>query len=59
MIGTGSARILLLADEPGDLARLKALLGEAAPDRAVFTATNQKDALASLEKHDFECVFCD
>lgn len=59
MIGTGSARILLLADEPGDLTRLKALLGEAAPDRAVFTATNQKEALVALEKNDFECVFCD
>jgi putative nucleotidyltransferase with HDIG domain len=59
MTGTGSARILLLADEPGDSSKLQALLGEAAPDRTVFTATTQKEALAALEKHDFECVFCD
>src|SRR5687768_17386680 len=59
MIGTGSARILLLADDPEELSKLKALLSEAAPDRGVFPATNQKDALAALEKHDFECVFCD
>jgi putative nucleotidyltransferase with HDIG domain len=59
MTGTGSARILLLADEPGDLSKLKTLLGEAAPDRGVFCATNQKEALAALEKNDFECVFCD
>src|SRR5687767_8571924 len=59
MIGTGSARILVLADQPEELSKLKALLAEAAPERGVFTATTQKEALAALDKHDFECVFCD
>ena len=59
MTGTGSARILLLVDEPGELSKLKAVLAEAAPERGVFSATTQKDALAALEKNDFECVFCD
>ncbi len=59
MTGTGSARILLLADAADELAKLKALLSEAAPDRTFFAAATQKEALAALEKHDFECVFCD
>jgi putative nucleotidyltransferase with HDIG domain len=59
MTGTGSARILLLADEPGELSKLNALLAEAAPERGIFSASTQKEALAALEKNDFECVFCD
>jgi putative nucleotidyltransferase with HDIG domain len=59
MTGTGTARILLLADDSGDLAGIKTLFAEAAPERPVFAASNAKDALAALEKNDFECVFCD
>ena len=56
---SGTARILLLADEPRDLAALKGLVAEAAPDRTVQTVTNTKEALAALEQEDFEVVFCD
>ena len=57
MIGT--ARILLVADEPRDLATLKSLLAEAAPDRGLHAVSNSKEALVALEKSDFEVVFCD
>ena len=57
MIGT--ARILLVADEPRDLATLKNFLAEAAPERGVHTVSNSKEALTALEKSDFEVVFCD
>ena len=59
MTGSANARILLLADEAGDLSKLKALFAEAVPDRPIFSASNGKEALAALEKHDFESVFCD
>lgn len=59
MTGTGTARILLLADDSGDMARLKALFADTAPDRPIYTAASAKDALAALEKNDFESVFCD
>lgn len=55
----GTARILLLADESGDMARLKSLFAEAAPELSLFFASSAKDALAALEKDDFESVFCD
>ena len=57
MIGT--ARILLVADEPRDLAALKSLLAEAAPDRGLHSVSNTKEALAALEKSEFEVVFVD
>jgi putative nucleotidyltransferase with HDIG domain len=57
MIAT--ARILLVADEPRDLAALKSLLAEAAPDRGLHTVSNTKEALTALEKSDFEVVFVD
>ena len=56
---SGTARILLLADEPRDLAALKGLVVEAAPERTVHTVTSTKEALAALDKEDFEVVFCD
>ena len=59
MTGTGSARILLIADEPGESSKLSALLSQAAPDRPVFHAATQKEALAALENNDFDSVFCD
>src|SRR5688572_9180011 len=57
MIAT--ARILLVADEPRDLAALKSLLAEAAPDRGLHTVSNTKEALTALEKEYFEVVFAD
>ena len=56
---SGTARILLVADEPRDLALLKGLLTEAAPERGIHTASTTKDALVALEKEDFEVVFSD
>jgi putative nucleotidyltransferase with HDIG domain len=56
---SGTARILLVADEPRDLAALKALVSEAAPDRGIHTASSTKDGLATLDKEDFEVVFAD
>ena len=56
---SGIARILLLADEPSDMAALKGLLAETAGERGVHYATSTADALAALEKNDFEVVFCD
>jgi putative nucleotidyltransferase with HDIG domain len=55
----GNARILLVADEPRDLAALKSLLAEAAPNRGLHTVSNTREALTALEKSDFEVVFCD
>ena len=56
---SGTARILLIADEQRDLTALKGLLADAAPDRTVHSATSTKEALGILEKEDFEVVFCD
>ena len=56
---SGTARILLVADEPRDLAALKALVSEAAPDRGLHTASSSKEALGVLDKEDFEVVFAD
>jgi putative nucleotidyltransferase with HDIG domain len=56
---SGTARILLVADEPRDLAALKALVSEAAPDRGIHTAVSSKEGLAILSKEDFEVVFAD
>ncbi|HEX7860457.1 MAG TPA: HDOD domain-containing protein [Verrucomicrobiae bacterium] len=56
---SGTARILLVADDSREMASLKALLAEAAPDRDLHPATSSKEALAALVEHDFEIVICD
>lgn len=58
-IMSGTARILLVADEPRDLAAIKGLLLEAAPERTVHSSVTTKEALALLEKEDFEVVMAD
>lgn len=56
---TGTARILIIADEQRDQTTLKGLLAEAAPDRTAHSVSSTKEGLAVLEKQDFEVVFCD
>ncbi|HEV8541462.1 MAG TPA: response regulator, partial [Verrucomicrobiae bacterium] len=51
--------ILLVVDEAAEVQTLTALFHAAAPERPVQTLTTEKEALAALEKDDFEAVFAD
>src|SRR5688500_17611258 len=58
-IMSGTARILLIADEQRDQTALRGLLDDAALDRTVHSVTSTKEALAVVDEEWFEVVFCD
>src|SRR3954467_1441959 len=51
--------ILLVVDDAAEVQALAALFSFAAPERTVQTVSSEKEALAALEKDDFEVVFSD
>jgi putative nucleotidyltransferase with HDIG domain len=50
-------RILFVLDNPVRTQELLALFHEVAPERPVEVTANEKDALAAIEKADFEMIF--
>lgn len=55
----GSPRILFVNDQPADAQDVLALFSQVAPDRGVQLVAAEKEALAALEKNDFEIVIVD